>query len=221
MAVRTRVDPVDRDIALIIDQDLSPGAQSGFLAGYAREALADAEAQNAAVLGRVPGHETFVDRVRGAPLESVRPDGVISFEFQMLDEVVLWIAEQLVRRSPFRSGRFAASFILFADGSEVDINQPPPAASEYVFLNTQPYARKIERGQSPQAPDGVFEAIAILAARRFGNTAQVGFGFRSPLLPYIPRRSEPGDPGRTQGSTRGMSSQRRPGNARHALPRST
>ena len=47
------------------------------------------------------------------------------------------------------------------------------------MLNAQPYARKIERGQSDQAPDGVYEGVATLAKRRFGNVAFVGFGYRS------------------------------------------
>ena len=48
-----------------------------------------------------------------------------------------------------------------------------------MFLNAQSYARKIERGQSSQAPDGVYEAVAAMAARRFGNVARIRFGFRS------------------------------------------
>lgn len=185
MAVRTRIDPIDRDIALILSEDLSPAAQSAALAAFAAEALAEAEAQNAAVLGRVPAHDTYVDGVATNQLEAVRPTGTIQFEFELLGEALIWIAEQLVQHAPFRSGRFTASFALFVDGEEVDIGQPPPVGSEFVFLNTQPYARKIERGQSPQAPDGVFEAVAMMAARRFGNSAAITFGFRSPLLSYV------------------------------------
>lgn len=74
----------------------------------------------------------------------------------------------------------------------------------YIFTNTQPYARKIEPktftthrrdrsgpvgtrrrwksttrigdGQSQQAPDGVYQAISAVAARRFGNLARVTYG---------------------------------------------
>lgn len=184
MAVRTRIEPIDRDIVLMLG-GLSPEARSGLLADAARDALADAQTQNAAVLGTVPPHDTYVDRIEGAPIERVRPDGVIQFEFRLLDDVLLWISEQLVRRSPVKTGRFSASFALFADEVEVDIVNPPLGAQSYAFVNLAPYARKIERGQSPQAPDGIFEAIAILAARRFGNIAEVRFTFRSPILPYI------------------------------------
>lgn len=179
-AIRTRLDPIDRDIAALIDADLLPEAQSRALAAFAREALEEGQAQNAHVLGRIPPHDTHVDGAATDNLDQVRPDGRILFEFRLLDDVLVWISEQLVRRSPVKTGRFAASFALFADGVEVDIVSPPAAAQEFVFLNLQPYARKVERGQSPQAPDGIFEGIASVAQRRFGNTARIGFGWRSP-----------------------------------------
>jgi len=50
-----------------------------------------------------------------------------------------------------------------------------------VFLNIQPYARKIERGQSSQAPDGVYQAVATLAQRRFGNVAKITFSYRTAI----------------------------------------
>lgn len=179
--VRTRIDPIDRDIAVMISGDLSAEEQGRVRARFAREALEDAQEANRRVLGMVPLHDTFVDRVKGAPLESVKPDGTILFEFRLLDDALTWISEQLVRHAPFRTGRYAASFDLFVDGALVDIVNPPATFSEAVFLNSQPYSRKIEMGQSPQAPDGVFEAVAVLAQRRFGNTARIGFDWRSPI----------------------------------------
>lgn len=178
MAVSTKIDPIDRDIDLIISRDLSPGAQSQTLARVARSELAAGQARNRAVLGHVPPHQTFVDGRRGGTLETVRPDGTIVFEFELIETALATIGEMLVMNSPVRSGRFQASHILFADGVEVEDGKIP-AASEFVFLNSQPYARKIERGLSPQTPDGVYEVTAVLAARRFGNVARIRFGFRS------------------------------------------
>jgi hypothetical protein len=54
-----------------------------------------------------------------------------------------------------------------------------------VFINTQPYARKLEKGASSQAPDGVYQSVAVLASRRFGNIAKVRFGYRVPLFGSI------------------------------------
>jgi hypothetical protein len=50
-----------------------------------------------------------------------------------------------------------------------------------VFVNVQPYARKIERGESPSAPEGVYEAVATLARQRFGNVARIRFEYRVPV----------------------------------------
>lgn len=179
MAVRTRLDPIDRDIALLLDQELSPGARSRRLAEFAKDQLAIAQDQNRRALGAVPPHETFVDGAAGRSVESVKADGVIVFEFRLIQDALGAIGEMLVKASPVRTGRFQSSHILFADGVEVDPGRIPVDASEFAFVNTQPYARKIERGLSPQAPEGVFNVVAVLAARRYGNLARIRYGFRS------------------------------------------
>ena len=184
MAVSVRVEPIDKDIDLIFKQDLSPEARSSTLANFARQALIEAEEVNLSALGHIPLHETFVDGRAGANEDSVRPDGEIAYAFNILEDLFAWIGEQLVIHSPVLTGQFAASFKFFADGIEIDPTMPAPQAAEYVFLNVQPYARKIERGESPQAPDGVFQAVAALAQRRFGNVARVRFSWRSPILAY-------------------------------------
>jgi hypothetical protein len=184
MAIRTRFEPIDRDIAAIIARDLSPEAESKALASFARERLAEADAQNAKAFGFPPPHETYVDGRKGAPLESVRPRGTILFEFELLVDLFEWIEAQLILNSPVRTGRFARSFVFFIDGVEADPKRVPRSGfNEAVFLNTTEYARKIERGLSKQSPDGVFEAVATLAKRRFGNIAKVRFSYRSPISP--------------------------------------
>ncbi|GJE32714.1 hypothetical protein [Methylobacterium oxalidis] len=180
MATRTsvRVDPVARDITLMLDDTLSPDAQAALLAGAAREALGDAQDMNRQALGYVPEHETFVDGARRDDLTKLTPRSTILFEFKLLTDIVEWIDEQLIIHSPVRTERFARSHVWFADDVEMDPLNPPPA-EQYVVLNAQPYARKIERGLSSQAPAGVYEGVATLAKRRFGNVAYVGFSYRS------------------------------------------
>lgn len=179
MAVKTRLDPIDRDIRLLIDQELSPAARSRQLADFARSEIEKAKRHNARVLGAVPPVEIAVDGSIGRPIERVQPDGVIVAEFRLIQDALAAIGEMLVLHSPVRTGRFQSSHILFADGVEVDPANVPLDASEYAFVNSQPYARKIERGLSPQAPEGVFNVVAVLAQRRYGNVARIRFGFRS------------------------------------------
>jgi N-methylhydantoinase B/oxoprolinase/acetone carboxylase alpha subunit len=179
MAVTVKVDPIDRDVAVMLAEDLSPAARSATLAEFAREALSDAEDQNKAALGVVPPFDTFVDGSQGKSEDQVQPDGVIVYTFKLVGDVLSFVDQQLIAHSPVKTGRYARSHVLYADGTETDPDNPA-AASEYVFLNLQPYARKIEKGLSPAAPEGVYEGVATLAAGRFGNIAKISFTYRSP-----------------------------------------
>lgn len=190
MAVRTKITPINRNIELIMQRTLSAEARSARLAAHARTRLSEAQEINRQALGRVPPHQTFVDRREGAPLESVKPDGVIVFDFELLDDLFSWIGEQLVLHAPVLTGAYQRSFAFFADGVEIEPGQPVPTFREALFINTQPYARKIERGYSDQAPDGVFQAVATLAKKRFGNMASIRFSYRAlhegGIMPYQP-----------------------------------
>lgn len=180
MPVSTRIQTVGKDISVLVYEALSPKAQSKAVADFSREKLKEAQQQNRRALGRVPEHDTFVDGRPEAPLESVKPGGVIVFEFELVTDLLAWIADQLEKHSPRRSGAFAASHSLFADGVEVDPRKPPPA-EEYVFISTDGpgKARALEQGHSRQAPNGVYEVVATLAQRRFGNQASVHFTYRA------------------------------------------
>lgn len=185
MAVRSRIDPINRDIELFLTEDLGPAARAAALADYARDQLAEAQATNRAALGYAPGHDTYVDGRRETNLNTVRPDGVITFDFDLLNDLFGWIDLQLVKHSPVKDGDYRRSHLLLADGVAIDPNGMIPEAREYVYINTQPYARKIERGLSNQAPDGVYQVVAELAKRRFGNIAQIRFSYRVPLFGEI------------------------------------
>lgn len=177
--VRTKVDPIDRDIGLILSEELSPAAQSAALARYAEEQFEEAQDINTKALGSPPEHQQFVDGSPGAALERVKPDGVIVFEFELVTDVIEFIEEQLIKFSPRKSGRYSKSHVLFADEMEVQFGADVPEASVYTFVNAQPYSRKIDRGLSKQAPNGVYLAVAALATQRFGNIAKVEFSFRA------------------------------------------
>lgn len=177
MTTRARVDSIERDITAIINRDLSAEAQSLAFASFAREQLAAAQAQNKQALGVVPPHETYVDGRSTEALEAVRPDGSIVFEFSLIGDALAFIGKALVEASPVKTGKFAASFLVLADGVVVPAGSSFPPAKSYTFVNTQPYARKIERGFSSQSPDGVFGVVAALADRRFGNIVDIRWGY--------------------------------------------
>jgi hypothetical protein len=180
MPIRVRVQPIQRDIQLLLDDLKSPQQRSQALADFARDEIDDAKTINRQALGYDPPVTIYVDGTKGAPLDSVK--NVIVADFELVGQLVLWIHGQLQMHSPVRTGRYKESHALFADGHQVDpIGPTIPIADEYVFVNLVPYARKIERGLSPQAPDGVYQVVAHLAQAEFRNVARVTFSYRTAI----------------------------------------
>jgi len=179
MAVSIRVQPVNKEVIAGLFSEFA-GAQSTAFAEFARQSIEEAKAQNQSILGRVPPYQIFVDGSRGAALERVRPGGVIVAEFQLIDDVLRFIGEELLKHSPSVTGHYKSSHVLFADGGVVDWNLPQVGlATEYTFINTVPYARKIERGLSPQAKTGVYQVVASMAKQKFGRIGKIEFNFRT------------------------------------------
>lgn len=178
-----KVSTLSRHIELSLERHLSPRQRSQKLASYALDKITEAKAINGRN-GQPASHRQIVDGREGAPLASVKPDGVIIARFDLVTEVLEWIGRALVEASPVLTGLYQRSHVLFVDDVERDPSAEPIADfREAVFLNTQPYARKIEGAfgpeLSPQAPDGVYHVVAGIASKRFGNVARVLYGYRS------------------------------------------
>lgn len=178
MAVKIRLEPITRDVAVLI-ADLKTEGAAEVLKEFAQQEIADAKETNRKALGRVPPFSVFVDGHNDEDLSSVQARSTIVAEFELIADVLVWISEQLEQHSPVKSGQYKKSHILLADGIEVQPAAQIQLAEEYVFINVVPYARKIERGASSQAPDGVYQVVATLARRRFGNLARITFSYRT------------------------------------------
>ncbi len=195
MVVRTRIDSIANDINLFVSTTLSPAAQSRAVADFARGEIAKADEKNRRVLGRVPPKTTTVDGQKGGNLDNVRPDGgSIITEWELVGDVLVWIGNALRDRSPVVTGQYRDSHTLFADGAEVEMGAEVPQASEYVFLNPLPYARKIEIGKTAsgrsfviQVPNRIYERTAKDASARFGNLASIKMAYRAPFAGNILR----------------------------------
>ena len=181
MAIKTRIDSISKDIDLIVSDLLSPKAQSHAIADFARDEIKKANAANNRVLGRVPPNVTTVDGVKNGNLDSVRPNGgSIITEWEIISDVLVWIGNTLRERSPFVSGDFRDGWTLLADGKVTEVNDQVPPAEVYTFVNTVPYARKIEVGKTKSGrdfvisvPNRIAERTAKDAAKRFGNIAKI------------------------------------------------
>lgn len=189
MAITVKVEPINRDIRAFIDEDLSPSARSKALAQFAQETIDETRRENRAAIGQDQKYEVTVDGRRGAALVSVQPDGVIFVEFEYLADLVTWISQRLHENSPVHHpdrkkpshapGLYKRSHLIFIDGQQFTPGAPvPPVTEEVVFVNEVAYARQIELGESKQAPDGVYQAVALLARNRFGNLARITFTYR-------------------------------------------
>ena len=186
MAIRTKIDPVEVVTEATLSAELALPEARRAAAAFAREGIEEAARTNQRILGRRPRHVNFVDGRRDAPLETVNPDGgQIITEFDLVTDVLRWIADALFEASPFRSGAYREGHTLYADGREVPVGETIPEADEYVFTNPVPYARKIEIGKTKtgrpfviQVPNRIYERTAKAARSRFGNVMKISFTYR-------------------------------------------
>jgi hypothetical protein len=148
-----------------------------------------------------------VDGRTGASIDSVRPRGVIVIDFELVTELLAWIARALWERSPVGSGRYRNSHTLYADGRPIGtlsggaLPGNLPDAREFAFSNVQPYAHKIEIGRTEsgrafviQVAPRAYERTAADAAARFPGLGRVTFAERAVIAGVLARpRKRPGE----------------------------
>jgi hypothetical protein len=176
------VDSGDEDLRVMVSESLSPEAISAVIADAARDAIAEAERNNTAALGGTVSYRTFVDGIESSNLDRARPNGKIRAIFDLRTDMLAWIEQQLIIHSPVRTGRYQRSHRVFVDGIETAIADTAAGVGQVVFAPLSAYAPEIEAhdghpGESRQAPDGVYQAVAALARQRYGALADISFTF--------------------------------------------
>ncbi len=187
MSLTIKIDPIEKFTAIDVRNDISLPEQKAEVAQFVQADIDDAKATNQSILGRVPPFTVTVDGNEGAPLDSVNPDGgTIIVEFELVGDVLQWIAQTLMDRSPVISGDYRKGHTLFADGVEVDPLGIVPQAAQYIFVNTVPYSRKIEVGKTEagrdfviQVQNRIYERTAADAKAKYGNLANIKFSYQS------------------------------------------
>lgn len=186
MGVSFRVDPIDK-----MTKTLLTGLneqRKAMAARFAREEIAKAESINKSATGGEVKYTVSVDGRVGAPLESVNTKGgTIVAEFNLGADVLRWIADKLKARSPSRSGRYIGAQIMLADGRETSPYGRVPAADAYMFVDTAPYAAKIEAGKTKSGRTftisasnaRVYERTAKEARSLFKDVADIQYSFAS------------------------------------------
>lgn len=182
-----------REVQLFADQIGEERRQA--LIALAKESFAEADRLNTEGLGHTVDYETFVDGRKGADPESVRRGGTISYTWQVgqasLADAVDEAFRILTEMAPYAPKRadanppthYNAAFRLFVNGTEqnavaggapIELKE----TDEIQITNLQPYARRIEKGWSTHAPNGIFEVVAMRLRARFGNILTIQFMYQ-------------------------------------------
>lgn len=167
-----------QQIQLFADANLSPQARSARLARVARAALAGLQAAGRA-------SHTYRLAVDGRPAldeSTVRGDGTgrILYSFSYVAEAVEFALDFLRVRAPVKSGAYARSWYVIADGkfslaSQIDLASIPPTG-EVIVGNTQPYNRRVDvqrngaRSIRFSVPPGEYSDCVAALRQRFGNS---------------------------------------------------
>lgn len=179
----------ERDLRLAT-AGLEPDAINAALAKFARAELAKAIAGGAS-----PQYEKFVNGRAGAAEESVKAPGPIVYVFTNWSLVINAALQELQKRSPRRSGRYAASFVVVVGGRTVvtDFSKLRGDA-EVIIFNARPYTRKIETGHNGSGARHFDLSRRTLNSRFKGAfTVEMKFvdlpGGINPLAPYLLKRT--------------------------------
>lgn len=165
--------------------DLEPEKINALLAQFARQELAKEISSGRAS----PQYEKFVNGRQGAAEESVKAPGPIVYVFTNWPLVIEAAIEELKRRAPRKSGRYANSFVVVANQRPVTDFASIPASAECIIFNRQPYTRKLETVQAG-AGQRMFDTLLAMR-RRFKDAFKFEQKFLdirggvAPGVPYI------------------------------------
>jgi hypothetical protein len=171
---------------VIATQGLSQAQMNARLAQYAKQELAKALAEGASQT-----YDRYVNGRIGAVEESVQAPGPIVYVFTNWPLIINTALEELRKRAPRRSGRYAASFIVLADQKLVTDYRNIPAGAEVIITNTQPYVRRIEVGANRSKGKRMFDQTKNVLNRRFKEAFRSETRFLdiqsgvAPGVPYV------------------------------------
>lgn len=160
-------------------------AREGTLEQIQKTIVRVAKTENARIMATDPRPSSFtrtVDGKVGALEEAVKPDGVIIYVYQRLDEVVAFALETLQKLSPVHSGRYRAGHIILVNGHSVEEMPSLKPSDDVAISNVVPYARKIEMGMMTMLVSGtdhVYQQAEQIVNARFGNLVKTRFTYRN------------------------------------------
>lgn len=185
----TGLEYFERDLRLAT-AGLEPDQINKALAAFAKQ-----EVRRVISSGQAsPNYERYVNETKGLPEEAVRAPGAILYVFVNWSAVIREALEELRKRVPIKSGRYAGGFIVLANQMPVQSYQDIPMGAEVVILNARPFTRKMEVGANKTGRRHMENAKSALA-RRYRDVFAFDFKFLNvrpgihPQVPYILKRS--------------------------------
>lgn len=150
-----------------------------------------AKRRHAQVMNTDPRPTKFtrtVDGKKGAVEETVKPDGIIVYDYPRMHEIVMVAMNTLFDLSPVLSGEYRNAHTIYVGGNPVTNLQEWDGESEIVIANHVPYSRKIELGKMQMrvpGTDHVYEQAEYILQQRYGNVARIFFTFQGLAGGYI------------------------------------
>lgn len=197
MAVVGKFSTFERDVRLAT-RDLEPTVVARELAAFAK-----AELRRAIDSGEAsPNYDRYVNGRQDAPEESVIPPGPIVYVFGYWPLIIRTAIEELRRRVPVKTGRYAGGFLVLANGVVAQDWQAIDAAAEVVIFNVRPYTRKMEVGANRTGARH-FDGARSALNRQYKGTARAEVIFLTVSsgvhigVPYILKGSGRGRRGAT------------------------
>lgn len=137
----------ETDLRVFVADKLPEQAKEAMVqAALTRKAQVESEQSSRA--GVKPTVTMVVDGVKNAPLNTVKPNGVILLDWNYLQEAVLVTVGYLRRHGPVLKGDWKRAISVEVGERWVDPTAPIPADAKeaFVFVNV-PYARRLEIGK--------------------------------------------------------------------------
>ena len=176
----------ERDLR-VATAGLDPEAINRAVAAFARQELQRVIADGSAS----PDYQRYVNGIPGASEDAYKTPGSIVYEFTNWPLVIRAALDELQKRSPRKSGRFAESFIVIVrDHIVTDFRTIAPSA-EVIIVNFQPYTRKAETGLLKKPKRYVFDGTKRTLNSRFNGVFKAETRYLNiasgihPEIPYV------------------------------------
>lgn len=175
----------DRQLSVAL-AGMDPATMQKEFVAFANKSVADLVASGQAS----PQYDTFVNGHPG-PIEAVVLPGPVVVVFSNWALVIKTAIEELQKRVPRKSGRYAASYVVLANQQPVTDFTQIPAGAELTIFNRQPYTRRLETKDAGRRTAKYFGAVKTALNSRFSGVfkAEVLFlnivGGVADGVPYI------------------------------------